>query len=617
MAAAIETKLYVTNFPSSATRQQLQQFFSRFGRVQECAIMWNSYAFVHYATMEEARRALDQSNGAMFLNRKLIVQLSTSRFRPQPKEANNSLSQPPKQLMVMPTPPSPSSSSSSVAYHHLTNGGGSTTKQQQQPNTLTQQYSNEVNYDMLTGYDAQQSSSPLPERPNYFPNTYRPPSPFYFSQDLNNGYYSQYPNLPMDRMTPSPLSLQLNKMNQMKSNKNIKTGKIQSCVGFKLIGFLFQDIGTNGEIPKLYCTNLPENCKAHDLQHLFSPFGHVVDCVILWDYYAFVTFKTFTEAEQAMRVLHGYTWKDRRLIVEWSRASGRRQQQQQQLPPSPTVTTSRLGSFGSEVSTPPSPRSRPSTLLSHQSASNGQFYGNNSPKILSPLKSQSPHHTFSQNLAMMSMIQQQQQQQSVLSHHHSSMPFGPYSNRSNVETLINENQPIFDSLTNSSSAHRLNLSPFLESNGSNSNALFSASSDLPPPSSSSSSPVSTTKVYQPSDIVALLEPLSSNVPTNTKSADNSIINDITNTLSSTSTNIQPTCSSTVAAAAAAALFQENLLSSLFGSLEPFSKLFPVDEQSSTPATSRYHHLLPASPLLTTAPDSSHHPVYYGHNTSWH
>jgi RNA recognition motif-containing protein len=37
MATATETKLYVTNFPSSATRQQLQQFFSRFGRVQECA----------------------------------------------------------------------------------------------------------------------------------------------------------------------------------------------------------------------------------------------------------------------------------------------------------------------------------------------------------------------------------------------------------------------------------------------------------------------------------------------------------------------------------------------------------------------------------------------------
>jgi hypothetical protein len=94
-----------------------------------------------------------------------------------------------------------------------------------------------------------------------------------------------------------------------------------------------------------------------------------------------------------------------------------------------------------ELSTPPSPRSRPSTLLTHQSVSNGQFYGNNSPKILSPLKAQSPHHTFNQNLAMMSMIQQQP---ALHHHHHSSVPYGTYTNRNNVETLMNENQPIFD-----------------------------------------------------------------------------------------------------------------------------------------------------------------------------
>jgi len=93
-----------------------------------------------------------------------------------------------------------------------------------------------------------------------------------------------------------------------------------------------------------------------------------------------------------------------------------------------------------ELSTPPSPRTRPSTLLPHSSASNGQFYGNNSPKILSPLKSQSPHHTFNQNLAMMSIIQQQQQPV----FHHSSLPYGTYTNRNNGETLNNENQPMFD-----------------------------------------------------------------------------------------------------------------------------------------------------------------------------
>jgi hypothetical protein len=96
-----------------------------------------------------------------------------------------------------------------------------------------------------------------------------------------------------------------------------------------------------------------------------------------------------------------------------------------------------------EISTPPSPRTRPSTLLTHQTASNGQFYGNNSPKILSPLKSQSPHHTFNQNLAMMSIIQQQQQP-GLHHHHHSTMPYGTYTNRNNGETLNNENQPIFD-----------------------------------------------------------------------------------------------------------------------------------------------------------------------------
>jgi RNA recognition motif-containing protein len=410
MAAAIETKLYVTNFPSSATRQQLQQFFSRFGRVQECAIMWNSYAFVHYATMEEARRALDQSNGAIFLNRKLIVQLSTSRFRPQPKEINTS----PKQLMVL----------------------------KQQQSTPSQYTYSEFNYDIIP------SSSP-PISDNH-------------SSSLSQDYYS---NMLIDRMTPSAL-----KLNHMKSNKTLKT-----------------DIGLNGEIPKLYCTNLPENCKSNDLQRLFSSFGHVIDCVVLWDYYAFITYKTFSEAERALIALNGFIWKDRPLIVEWSRASGRKQQQ----------TSPRLSS---ELSTPPSPRS------------NNQFYGNN--------------NSFNQNLSLMSMMQQQ----SFLHHHHSETPF--------IDTIFPSPPSSVESISN---------------------------------------------VYQPSDIVALLEPSSSDVSVNNNKSSNPL---------------KLTCSSAAAAG--------NLLSSLFNSFEPFN-----DEQ---PTSSRYNNL---SPLLTTAPDNSHYPVSYGHNISWH
>ncbi|CAF5084673.1 unnamed protein product, partial [Rotaria socialis] len=57
---------------------------------------------------------------------------------------------------------------------------------------------------MLTSYHTQNQlpcPSSLQDGHNFFPNTYRPPSPFYLSQELNNGYYPQYANLPVDRMT--------------------------------------------------------------------------------------------------------------------------------------------------------------------------------------------------------------------------------------------------------------------------------------------------------------------------------------------------------------------------------------------------------------------------------
>jgi hypothetical protein len=154
-----------------------------------------------------ARRALDQSNGAMFLNRKLIVQLSTSRFRPQPKEINTS----PKQLMIMNT----------SSYHQPL--------KQQQSNPLPSQYTyTEFNYDLMPSNDPRQQSSPISDNQNIF----RSSSPL--AQDMNN-YYSNVPSI--DRMTPSPL-----KVNHMKSNKTFKTGNSNRMDLFQL---------KNGSIPMM------------------------------------------------------------------------------------------------------------------------------------------------------------------------------------------------------------------------------------------------------------------------------------------------------------------------------------------------------------------------------
>lgn len=63
-----------------------------------------------------------------------------------------------------------------------------------------------------------------------------------------------------------------------------------------------------------------------------------------------------------------------------------------------------------------------------------------SPLLPSPLKSQSSHHTFNQNLALMSLMQQQQ----PFLHHRASNPYASYTNGNTNEMLTNENQQIFD-----------------------------------------------------------------------------------------------------------------------------------------------------------------------------
>ena len=80
-AVAVRTKLYVSNFPENCTRRHLTEFFSKFGQVLECAIMWDTYAFIHYGTMTEAKYALKQATNTHFMGRKLSIHLSTSRNR--------------------------------------------------------------------------------------------------------------------------------------------------------------------------------------------------------------------------------------------------------------------------------------------------------------------------------------------------------------------------------------------------------------------------------------------------------------------------------------------------------------------------------------------------------
>lgn len=81
----VETKLYVTNLPENCNQIELKSLFEKHGNVLECVIMWNQYAFVHFADLAEAKIALKHLHGYLFHGKNLIVQLSTSSNRPLPK----------------------------------------------------------------------------------------------------------------------------------------------------------------------------------------------------------------------------------------------------------------------------------------------------------------------------------------------------------------------------------------------------------------------------------------------------------------------------------------------------------------------------------------------------
>ncbi|WP_411023608.1 hypothetical protein, partial [Salmonella sp. s51228] len=54
--------------------------FSTIGTVTECAIIRN-YAFIHYATPEEAKKAIEKLDGTMFMGSKLQIEMSRSHHR--------------------------------------------------------------------------------------------------------------------------------------------------------------------------------------------------------------------------------------------------------------------------------------------------------------------------------------------------------------------------------------------------------------------------------------------------------------------------------------------------------------------------------------------------------
>lgn len=78
------TRVYVGNLTDKVKKEQLDEEFSRFGKLNSVWIAHNppGFAFIEFANKNEAESACDSLNGQELLGSKLRVEISKGRSRP-------------------------------------------------------------------------------------------------------------------------------------------------------------------------------------------------------------------------------------------------------------------------------------------------------------------------------------------------------------------------------------------------------------------------------------------------------------------------------------------------------------------------------------------------------
>ncbi|CAF3368488.1 unnamed protein product [Rotaria socialis] len=82
-------KLFVGNMAARITQLDLWRFFSSYGLIDECAKFHESYAFIRYVHVDDAKRARQETHGAMLKGRKLKVEFAANLNRSNSSSATD------------------------------------------------------------------------------------------------------------------------------------------------------------------------------------------------------------------------------------------------------------------------------------------------------------------------------------------------------------------------------------------------------------------------------------------------------------------------------------------------------------------------------------------------
>lgn len=310
--------VHVRQFPEHCTQDQIRQAFAEYGEIVECLILHDSYAFVHFGTPQDARVALQATNNQIGLlgsnhQQPLLVQYSRSKFKQTSSGAVEQSSQSTGYTTSGRgsygrnyTPPT------DEGYSRAPAGGYRAGRRhvddnyidedhdyphdddydyEQDENEPRHNYNDEERYD----YDDETATAN-----NYYNNNNESGNQHYYNKQQ---HYSSY-----NRSTSSSN----NQSHYYNGNYNTSHGNYHHHHGGKNGTPYTNEMSSNyqqtsGSVrTKLYITNFPEDMDQEEMKQVFNQYGHVLECTIMWNQYAFVHFGSYEEAEKAMNATKGF-----------------------------------------------------------------------------------------------------------------------------------------------------------------------------------------------------------------------------------------------------------------------------------------------------------------------
>ena len=328
--------IHIRNFPEAYSQQQIKDLFLVYGNILDCQIIYDSYAFIHYKSPIDAKNALNLINGTLFMEQKLIVQYSKSKFKQQAttnqqtnqNDDNNNWNH--------------NNNDDDDDNNNSNNNNNNNDDYDDDSNKLSLMnknnnfhYNNNNNYNSFNNGHNNNNNSSSSSSSAYYNQQYNYSNGGSYGGSYGNYYQQQHINAfnpKYQTVAGATTNLSVNTATTTTALANNRQANNSTPVSNMNCNMSSNSSSYNSHKTKLYVTNFPEEMDQDEMKALFKQYGDVLECTIMWNQYAFIHFSSYEQAEKALTGIKGSQYKGYKLSVQWSTSSKYQQPKQSKQP---------------------------------------------------------------------------------------------------------------------------------------------------------------------------------------------------------------------------------------------------------------------------------------------